>query len=106
MVVEHHESDDTIEGKGHYDARVSLASTTSQGSLYLALRTRCQPLIKVGNFLANGYRRLLQPFMISPDSRGRMFWNAVVSMLLIYIGTIFPYRLCFIEFRMEANPEL
>lgn len=41
-------------------------------------------------------------FLIHPDSRFGKFWNVIVAILLIYTATIFPYVLCFYEFRING----
>lgn len=37
---------------------------------------------------------------ITKSNPFRTFWTSLVTLLLIYIGTIFIYRLCFIDFRI------
>lgn len=46
----------------------------------------------------------LQKFVIAPHSRFKKYWNVVVSWLLIYTATVFPYKLCFLSFRIPENP--
>lgn len=39
------------------------------------------------------------------DSPVRILWSAAIALLLIYTGTIFIYRLCFVELRMRPDGE-
>jgi len=48
---------------------------------------------------------LLNRMVITPDNIGRQIWTAVVGVLLVYTGTVFPYRLCFLEFRIPVESE-
>jgi len=41
-----------------------------------------------------------QAFVIYESNVFRRFWNIVLIVLFLYIGTLFPYRLCFVEFQI------
>jgi len=50
-------------------------------------------------FLGPGHR-----FVMREGNVFRSIWNVIVALLLVYTATIFPFRLCFIEFRI-MDPE-
>eukprot|EP00931_Biecheleriopsis_adriatica_P065655 TRINITY_DN40148_c0_g1_i1.p1 TRINITY_DN40148_c0_g1~~TRINITY_DN40148_c0_g1_i1.p1 ORF type:complete len:805 (-),score=145.54 TRINITY_DN40148_c0_g1_i1:129-2483(-) len=42
-------------------------------------------------------------FVMKESSRCRKLWSSIVAILLLYTGTIFPYKLAFVEFKIEQD---
>jgi len=47
----------------------------------------------------------LQLFVVYEDQISRKIWNVLLAMLLLYTGTVFPYRLCFLTFYVGGQIE-
>lgn len=43
------------------------------------------------------------PFILSPESKFKAFWNVVIILLLFYTGTVVPYRTAFVD---TTSPEM
>jgi len=41
-------------------------------------------------------------YVFKESSQIRACWSLIVAVMLIYTGTFFPYRLCFLEFRIDG----
>jgi len=39
-------------------------------------------------------------FVIDPNSKFRKFWMFIMAIFMVYTGTVMPYRLCFVGFRV------
>lgn len=44
----------------------------------------------------------LSPFIMTESNGFRKLWECLLFVLLLYIGTIFPYQISFVEFRLHA----
>jgi hypothetical protein len=45
-------------------------------------------------------------FVMRESNKFRKFWNFLIGLLLLYTGTLFPYKLCFLEFRINATDSI
>lgn len=45
-------------------------------------------------------------FVMREPNRFRKFWNFLIGLLLLYTGTLFPYKLCFLEFRINPTENI
>eukprot|EP00913_Durusdinium_trenchii_P031875 g29852.t2 len=45
-------------------------------------------------------------FVMKESNPFRKFWNFVIGILLLYTGTVFPYKLAFIEFYINSSSEM
>jgi len=49
---------------------------------------------------------VMKGLAISEDNCFRIVWNLLIALLLVYIGTVFPYILCFWHFKVPDAVDL
>eukprot|EP00930_Biecheleria_cincta_P096149 TRINITY_DN88021_c0_g1_i1.p1 TRINITY_DN88021_c0_g1~~TRINITY_DN88021_c0_g1_i1.p1 ORF type:complete len:773 (+),score=111.39 TRINITY_DN88021_c0_g1_i1:78-2396(+) len=42
-------------------------------------------------------------FVMKEGNKFRRLWNGMIGLLLLYTGTLFPYKLCFLDFRIHGS---
>ena len=53
--------------------------------------------------MRNFHNSLLSRFVILPESGFRNIWNVLFGLLLIYVATVFPYKLCLLEYALKTD---
>jgi len=83
-------------------------SRRSQNSTRLTMDNMVPVLLDADDAVSteNSCVRRLQGMVLTEDSPIRKMYEFVLTLMLVYTGTLFPYRLCFVEFHLpEEAPE-
>eukprot|EP00746_Dinoflagellata_sp_MGD_P134273 gnl/MRDRNA2_/MRDRNA2_68101_c0_seq1.p1 gnl/MRDRNA2_/MRDRNA2_68101_c0~~gnl/MRDRNA2_/MRDRNA2_68101_c0_seq1.p1 ORF type:complete len:734 (+),score=99.01 gnl/MRDRNA2_/MRDRNA2_68101_c0_seq1:63-2264(+) len=84
--------DELLETDLHSPSNVSVSPTFVTSSYSLAPEP-------------NAFDRSFQRFIIRPDANLKKFWNGVFAILLLYTLTLFPFKLCFMSFKILEDPK-